>query len=87
VDGTVLYTYRVEAKEAGLESDYEAIVELEQHHYAAEDQPHIRREIFPAEWYEPPFQPERLIEELRKKNFGGGPKGKRFWFATRGRRD
>jgi hypothetical protein len=31
-------------------------------------QPHIRREIFPAEWYEPPFWPEKLVETLREKN-------------------
>jgi ABC-type ATPase with predicted acetyltransferase domain len=36
--GEMLYTYAVEAREAGLESDYEAIVELEQHHYAAEEE-------------------------------------------------
>ena len=139
LSGETLYSYVLEAREAGLESDYEAIVELEQHHYAAEEellarwwcpedgtvqaanarplcprcgrpmrfsdltdatrasrflvltlekrelyepryvgyvrldpplplvhrrlpdgrvQPHIRREIFPAEWYEPPFWPE-----------------------------
>lgn len=147
--GEVLYRYRVEAREAGLESDYEAIVELEQHHYAAEEellarwwcpedrtwqeanvrplcprcgrpmrfgdlvdatrasrflvltleerelyeprcvgyvridpplpmvhrrlpdgriQPHIRKEIFPGEWYEPAFWPERLLQELRTKD-------------------
>ena len=152
--GETLYTYAVEAREAGLESDYEAIVELEQHHYAAEEellarwwcpedgtvqaanarplcprcgrpmrfsdlvdatrasrflvltlekrelyepryvgyvrldpplplvhrrlpngriQPHIRREIFPAEWYEPPFWPEKLVETLREKNPGLSP--------------
>ena len=149
--GETLYTYVIEAREAGLESDYEAIVELEQHHYAAEEellarwwcpedgtvqaanarplcprcgrpmrfsdltdatrasrflvltlekreiyepryvgyvrldpplpmvhrrlpdgriQPHIRREIFPAEWYEPPFWPEKLVETVREKNPG-----------------
>lgn len=147
--GEVLYRYRVEAREAGLESDYEAIVELEQHHYAAEEellarwwcpedralqeanvrplcprcgrpmrfgdlvdatrasrflvltleerelyepryvgyvridpplplvhrrlpdgrvQPHIRKEIFPGEWYEPTFWPERVLKELRTKD-------------------
>jgi ABC-type ATPase with predicted acetyltransferase domain len=163
LDGTVLYTYRVEAKEASLESDYEAIVELEQHHYAAEEevlarwfcpedrtiqeanarplcprcgkpmrfldlvdatrasrflvltredrepyeprylgyvrvdpplpllhrrlpqgkvQPHIRREIFPAEWYEPPFWPERLVEEIRKKNPNLSPS--ELWWKAQG---
>lgn len=33
---TPLYRYTVRAREAGLESDYEAIVDLEQHHYASE---------------------------------------------------
>lgn len=146
--GEVLYTYQVEAREAGRESEYEAIVELEQHHYAAEEellarwwcpedmaleeantrplcprcgrpmrfgdlldatrasrflvlelkkrepyeppyvgyvridpplplihrrlpdgriQRHIRKEIFPPDWFEPPFWPERLIRGLKKK--------------------
>lgn len=149
LSGNVLYRYRVEAREAGLESDYEAIVELEQHHYAAEEellarwwcpedrtvqeanarplcprcgrpmrfwdlldatraarflvltleerepyepkyigyvridpplplvhrrlpngrvQPHIRKEIFPVEWYEPTFWPEKLVQELRARD-------------------
>lgn len=36
--GDVLYTYQIEAREAGRESEYEAIVQLEQHHYAAEEE-------------------------------------------------
>lgn len=149
LSGNVLYRYRVEAREAGLESDYEAIVELEQHHYAAEEellarwwcpedrtvqeanarplcprcgrpmrfwdlvdatraarflvltleerepyepkyigyvridpplplvhrrlpdgqvQPHIRQEIFPGEWYEPAFWPEKLVQELKARD-------------------
>ncbi|MGB9861657.1 MAG: ATP-binding cassette domain-containing protein [Candidatus Bipolaricaulaceae bacterium] len=163
LDGSLLYTYRVEAREAALESDYEAIVELEQHHYAAEEellarwfcpedraikeanarplcprcgkpmrfsdlvdatrasrflvltreerepyepryigyvrldpplpllhrrlpsgkvQPHIRREIFPSEWYEPPFWPERLVEELRQKGPNLSPL--ELWWRAQG---
>ena len=40
----VLYTYRVLAREAQFERDYEAIVELEQYHYASDE------EIL-ARWY------------------------------------
>lgn len=163
LDGSVLYTYRVEAREAALESDYEAIVELEQHHYAAEEellarwfcpedrtfqeanarplcprcarpmrfldlvdatrasrflvltleerepyepryigyvridpplpllhrrlpggkvQPHIRREIFPADWYEPPFWPERLVQELRQAKTELSPA--ELWWKAQG---
>lgn len=163
LDGSLLYTYRVEAREAALESDYEAIVELEQHHYAAEEellarwfcpedraiqeanarplcprcgkpmrfadlvdatrasrflvltleerqpyepryigyvridpplpllhrrlpegkvQPHIRREIFPPEWYEPPFWPERLVQELRQKDPDLSPA--ELWWKAQG---
>ncbi len=35
---TVLYRYRVAAREARFESDFEAIVELEQYHYASEEE-------------------------------------------------
>ncbi len=44
VSGEVLYTYRLLAREARYERDYEAIVELEQYHYASDE------EIL-AEWY------------------------------------
>lgn len=161
--GEVLYTYRLEAREAGLESDYEAIVALEQHHYAAEEevlarwwcpedralqeanvrplcprcgrpmrfadlldatrasrflvltleerepcepryvgyvridpplplvhrrlpdgrvQPHIRKEIFPAEWYEPTFWPERQVQELRALNPDRSPF--ELWWEAQG---
>ncbi len=36
VTGEVLYTYRLRLREATHESDYVAIVDMEQHHYAAE---------------------------------------------------
>jgi len=143
-----LYRYAVRAREAGLESDFEAIVDLEQHHYASEAeilarwwcpedriwaeanarpqcprcrrpmrfgdlkdatrasrflvltleermpyeplyigyvridppiplmhrrlpdgsvQPHFRQAIFPPEWFEPPFWPERYEEELQRE--------------------
>ncbi len=44
--GNPLYTYRVVAREARYERDYEAIVELEQYHYASDE------EII-ASWYCP----------------------------------
>jgi len=143
-----LYRYAVLAREAGLESDFEAIVDLEQHHYASEAevlarwwcpedrtwaegnarplcprcrrpmrfgdlkdatrasrflvllleerapyeplyigyvridppipmmhrrlpdgtvQPNLRQAIFPADWFEPPFWPERLEEDLKRE--------------------
>lgn len=143
-----LYRYTVLAREAVLESDFEAIVDLEQHHYASEAeilarwwcpadqtwaeanarplcprcrrpmrfgdlkdatrasrflvllledrapyeplyvgyvridppipmmhrrlpdgtvQPNLRQAIFPPEWFEPPFWPERLEEELKRE--------------------
>lgn len=152
--GEVLYAYRVEAREAALESDYEAIVALEQHHYAAEEellarwwcpedrvlqeanvrplcprcgrpmrfadlvdatrasrflvltleerepyepryvgyvridpplplvhrrlpdgrvQPHIRKEVFPAEWCEPTFWPERVMQERQARDAARAP--------------
>ncbi|WP_376791861.1 GNAT family N-acetyltransferase [Thermoflexus sp.] len=145
---TPLYRYTVLAREAGLESDFEAIVDLEQHHYASEAeilarwwcpedrtwaeanarplcprcrrpmrfgdlkdatrasrflvllledrmpyeplyigyvridppilmmhrrlpdgtiQPNLRQAVFPADWFEPSFWPERLEEELRRQ--------------------
>lgn len=144
---TPLYRYAVLAREAGLESDFEAIVDLEQHHYASEAellarwwcpedrtwteanarplcprcrrpmrfgdlkdatrasrflvllledrapyeplyigyvridppipmmhrrlpdgtiQPNMRQAIFPADWFEPSFWPERLEEALKQ---------------------
>lgn len=151
---TPLYRYTVRAREAGLESDYEAIVDLEQHHYASEAevlarwwcpedrtwaeanvrplcprcrrpmrfgdlkdatrasrflvltlaermpyeplyigyvridppiplmhrrlpdgtvQPNLRQAIFPAEWFELPFWPERYEEDLQRERPGISP--------------
>lgn len=145
---TPTYRYTVLAREAGLESDFEAIVDLEQHHYASEAeilarwwcpedrtwaeanarplcprcrrpmrfgdlkdatrasrflvllledrmpyeplyigyvridppipmmhrrlpdgtiQPNLRQAVFPADWFEPPFWPERLEEDLKRE--------------------
>ena len=44
LSGEVLYTYHLLAREARYERDYEAIVELEQYHYASDE------EVL-AEWY------------------------------------
>lgn len=38
VTGQELYTYRVQAQEAQFESDYAAIVDLEQYHYASDEE-------------------------------------------------
>lgn len=38
VSGEVLYEYRILAREAQFERDYEAIVELEQYHYASDEE-------------------------------------------------
>ncbi|NOX44211.1 MAG: GNAT family N-acetyltransferase [Caldiserica bacterium] len=38
LSGTALYSYRILAREARYERDYEAIVELEQYHYASDEE-------------------------------------------------
>lgn len=38
ISGTPLYRYRILAREAQFERDYEAIVELEQYHYASDEE-------------------------------------------------